>query len=248
MESTVKRWNIEGKHPLLVKSIYKARNLFHSVMQKLFYQSIIDKISNLGPVNNLDELFRLATRGWYCIISPIQSRMEFMSLLTLLSDQRPSSILEIGTANGGSLFMYSRIASADATIVSVDLPGGTFGGGYSEARIPLYEAFPLPGQKLHLVRADSHLQKTLNIVKTHFGQKTIDFIFIDGDHTYEGVRSDFEMYSKLLSKNGYIAFHDTIYAEGVKKFWLEIKDQYEFNIEWVAKDAPCYGIGVIQIT
>jgi hypothetical protein len=37
----------------------------------------------------------------------------------------------------------------------------------------------------------------------------IDFLFIDGDHSYEGVKTDFELYSKLLSDQGIIAIHDT---------------------------------------
>lgn len=37
----------------------------------------------------------------------------------------------------------------------------------------------------------------------------IDFLFIDGDHSYEGVKTDFELYSKLLSDKGIIAIHDT---------------------------------------
>lgn len=37
----------------------------------------------------------------------------------------------------------------------------------------------------------------------------IDFLFIDGDHSYEGVKTDFELYSKLLSNRGIIAIHDT---------------------------------------
>jgi hypothetical protein len=37
----------------------------------------------------------------------------------------------------------------------------------------------------------------------------IDFLFIDGDHSYEGVKTDFELYSSLLSDRGIIAIHDT---------------------------------------
>ena len=37
----------------------------------------------------------------------------------------------------------------------------------------------------------------------------IDFLFIDGDHSYEGVKLDFDLYSTLLSKNGIIMLHDT---------------------------------------
>ncbi len=37
----------------------------------------------------------------------------------------------------------------------------------------------------------------------------IDFLFIDGDHSYEGVKKDFDLYSKLLTENGIIVLHDT---------------------------------------
>jgi hypothetical protein len=43
----------------------------------------------------------------------------------------------------------------------------------------------------------------------------VDFIFIDGDHSFEGVRKDFELYSQLLSENGIIALHDArLFSEG----------------------------------
>jgi predicted O-methyltransferase YrrM len=38
----------------------------------------------------------------------------------------------------------------------------------------------------------------------------VDFLFIDADHSYEGVKKDFEMYSPLVRKGGIIAFHDII--------------------------------------
>ena len=37
----------------------------------------------------------------------------------------------------------------------------------------------------------------------------IDVLFIDGDHSYEGVKTDFELYSNILSDNGIIIIHDT---------------------------------------
>ena len=41
-------------------------------------------------------------------------------------------------------------------------------------------------------------------------KRVIDFLFIDGDHTYEGVKRDFEMCSLLVRKGGIIAFLDTV--------------------------------------
>jgi hypothetical protein len=37
----------------------------------------------------------------------------------------------------------------------------------------------------------------------------IDLLFIDGDHSYEGVKKDFELYSNLLNDKGIIIIHDT---------------------------------------
>jgi hypothetical protein len=42
----------------------------------------------------------------------------------------------------------------------------------------------------------------------------VDFIFIDGDHSFEGVLKDFNLYSELLSANGIIALHDARIFDG----------------------------------
>ncbi|MGQ9534158.1 MAG: class I SAM-dependent methyltransferase, partial [bacterium] len=70
-------------------------------------------------------------------------------------------MLELGTANGGTLFLFSRVASDDSIIISIDLPGGAFGGGYHQWRIPLYKAFASQTQKIYLIRGDSHKYATL---------------------------------------------------------------------------------------
>jgi len=59
----------------------------------------------------------------------------------------------------------------------------------------------------------------------------IDLLFIDGDHSYEGVKQDFDLYSIILSDNGVIILHDTdanfeetlIVSEDAKK------DFYKFD-------------------
>jgi predicted O-methyltransferase YrrM len=53
-------------------------------------------------------------------------------------------------------------------------------------------------------------------MKKHLGNWTLlkgsegDFLFIDGDHTYQGVKQDFQMYSPLVKKGGIVAFHDIV--------------------------------------
>ena len=42
----------------------------------------------------------------------------------------------------------------------------------------------------------------------------VDYLHIDADHTYEGVKKDFELYSTLMNENGIISIHDTD-----KRYW-----------------------------
>ncbi|MGI8958548.1 MAG: O-methyltransferase [Bryobacteraceae bacterium] len=189
-------------------------------------------------------------------ITPLQVRSEISQLLLLVAEARPKTTLEIGTANGGSLFLFTRTAAPDAHLISVDLPGGEFGDGYPIWRIPLYHSFAQPGQQIDLVRADSHSALTRQKIEQMLGGAKLDFIFLDGDHTYDGVKSDFQMYSSLVRSGGLIAFHDITEFNygaadfiperpfGVKRFWDEVKIHFE-HFEFIENPKRNYGIGVL---
>lgn len=59
----------------------------------------------------------------------------------------------------------------------------------------------------------------------------IDFLFIDGDHSYEGVKLDFDLYSTIMSENGTIIIHDTDenYEENLIVTEDAKKDHFKFN-------------------
>lgn len=185
-------------------------------------------------------------------IKPTQVRQEIIELLTILRQRRLKTIIEIGTENGGTLFLFSRIALANATLVSVDLPEGSFGGGYPDWKTSIFKTFQQKNQKINLIRADSHLFSTYMRVQKILKGKKIDFLFIDGDHTYEGVKKDFNTYSPLVKKGGIIAFHDIVSGPienvgGVPSFWSETKQYYNY-IEIVADwNQGGFGIGVIFV-
>ncbi|MEM2465500.1 MAG: class I SAM-dependent methyltransferase [Candidatus Bathyarchaeia archaeon] len=145
-------------------------------------------------------------------IKPCQIEYEIAKLIELVYSIKPKVILEIGTANGGSLFLFTRVAESNATLISIDLPGGMFGGGYPRWKIPIYKAFARENQKIFLIRADSHNPATLKKLVSILGGRKIDFLSIDGDHIYKGVKKDFETYSPLVRKGGIIAFHDIVPA------------------------------------
>lgn len=201
---------------------------------------------------NLNDLVNFCFYNIGGLIKPAQVQDEILELLGILDEIKPKVVIEIGTAGGGTLFLFSHVASEDATVISIDLPGGKFGGGYPKCKIPLYKAFRLPKQKLHLIGADSHSPTTLKNVKNVLDDKKVDFLLIDGDHTYEGVRRDFEMYSPLVKEGGIIAFHDIAVHPPetgceVSKFWNEIKERYDYIEIIKDQDQNWAGIGVLFI-
>jgi len=219
------------------------------VIQRVFAHYWASRIRAYKPAD-LEELLRFSYGVGLGIIRPTQLRDELLPLLSLVRDLRPTRLLEIGTEKGGTLFLFSRVASHDATIISVDLPGGPFGGGYSQWRESLYKSFFLPGQKGHLVRKDSHDPRTLRLVKSILQGEQLDFLFIDGDHTYDGVKRDFEMYAPLVRKGGLIGFHDIVPnprepAIEVSRFWEEIRAEFR-HYEIVENWGRGYGIGLIE--
>ena len=170
-------------------------------------------------------------KGHFKSISCMQNPYEIEDLFNIVRRAQPRRVLEIGTARGGALYLWTQAASPDSLIISVDLPDGEFGGGYPACRIPFYQSFARQSQELRLVRADSHAVETLRIVKDAFAGQQIDFLFVDGDHTYEGVKQDFELYGPLVRPGGIIAFHDILPRPDipeiqVDRFWKEIRDRF----------------------
>ena len=207
------------------------------------------KIKEINTINNAIK-FAFSFQYLAFSIKTFQVKYEITKLLKILKDLNPKIVLEIGTAGGGTLFLFTRIAKPEATIISVDLPGGYFGGGYAKWKIPLYQSFAKRRQKIHLVRANSHTSNTFELVKNILDSRMVDFLFIDGDHTYEGVKRDFNMYSSLVKEGGIIAFHDIAkYPHettcDVNKFWNEIKNDNE-SLEIIEDiNRNWGGIGVI---
>lgn len=191
--------------------------------------------------------------GLFKKIEPRQNPFEIEKLYQKICSLSPQKVLEIGTARGGTLYLWTQAATDDAVIVSVDLPGGDFGGAYPESRIPFYESFARPSQKLHLLRCDSHEPETLRSVQAIFGKEPLDFAFIDGDHTYEGVKADFSLYGPLVRPGGLICFHDILRRDDqpdirVYRFWQEIRGSFDTE-EIIGPDGSGkkIGIGLLRV-
>lgn len=184
-------------------------------------------------------------------IKPIQVKEELLRFLKEIKGRNLDTVLEIGTAKGGVLYLLSRISNSDAKIISIDLPEGKFGGGYPKWKVSIFQEFTTNDQDIHLIRKNSHHARTLKETRGVLDGDKIDLLFIDGDHSYEGVKSDFDMYAPLVKDGGIIAFHDIVSGPrenvgGVPRLWREIKEEYQNNTEFVKDwEQGGYGIGMV---
>lgn len=188
---------------------------------------------------------------------PLQHPRELAALLARVAALRPRVVLELGTANGGTLELLARAAAPDALLVSVDLPGGPFGGGYPAWRAPFYRAAAGAGQRVALLRRDSHDPRTLQEVRRLLAGRPVDLLFVDADHTYEGARADLLAYGALVRPGGLIALHDIATPArggasgrtppcGVERLWAQVAARVRHEELVAARGPDAMGIGLFE--
>ncbi len=197
---------------------------------------------------SLDEVVDWAMNfggGGFMTVKTLQIPQEITQLAQAVQALKPKIIVEIGTARGGTLLIWSYLASQ--RVITCDLNDMSF-------QRPLFSRFPPPGSncQVTLLTGNSHeasfkarLAKELN------GEKA-DFLFIDGDHTESGVEADYNDYKEFVRPGGLIAFHDIVEKQPlptnqVYHLWKRLKPVSEVQ-EFVANpNQSGFGIGVIKV-
>jgi predicted O-methyltransferase YrrM len=168
----------------------------------------------------------------------IQKTAELAGFLALLADLAPEVVVEVGSDAGGTLWAWQQLPSV-RRVVGVDQPHAGFSSGNT-----------LNDHGAEVIYGDSHDPETLHVLEERLAGDKVDLLFIDGDHTYEGVKRDFEMYSPLVPPSGVVAFHDICHHPdqpevGVDMLWRQlgrgaVKDE-------IVTDPPTWGgIGVLR--
>ena len=185
-----------------------------------------------------------------------QNLEEFSALLTEYQKLNVNCFMEIGSMYGWSLQHFIHYSNKESTAVVVDLPVRNF-VGESDWRVQKQEynyknVWPTWAKakqcKLYLIPDSSLKQTTYDKVKEILKGKQLDFLFIDGDHRYEAIKSDYETYSPLVRTGGVIGFHDIGEREegGGRQFWLEIKSKFKHR-EILMDSNKEKGIGLLYV-
>lgn len=168
----------------------------------------------------------------------------------------PVNILEIGTKYGGTFNIWASLNTHPLSRnISVDMSDGGIHGGISEEAMDARDArFREHFQNVHFVRGDSHNPATFDRVQELLDGGRVHFLFIDGDHSKDGVIMDFNMYAKLLADTSVVMFHDIVDSERHRKrgvyvgdAWREIMGRYPDQLKHeIIAGEDWAGIGLIQ--
>lgn len=166
-----------------------------------------------------------------------QNKKELAQLLAEVAEIKPKKILEVGTWRGWLLDTFQQAFK----------PEYMLGIEYDKR-----EADPLMDRLYTIYYGDSHDPAMATGVEAYFWGTYIDFLFIDGDHTYEGVKKDFYTYAPLVRPGGIVAFHDVSLTGQkwidagveVNRFWEELTDLIQDKAKYhVIHDPEGQGTG-----
>tara|TARA_B100000401_G_C52800836_1_gene718484 strand:+ start:481 stop:1176 length:696 start_codon:yes stop_codon:yes gene_type:complete len=197
---------------------------------------MIDEINEYYGLNksNLHKLFDKVENeieGRIC-----HSSIILIKILCELKDIK--NYLEIGVHNGGSMGLM--ITNKNSTnLFGIDLFEDMYdiNKHYNSEKYNKYQYFKRDNLNIEktksnlnkikslykfnpnivLMQGNSYFNETENIFKETIKSNTLDLLFIDGDHTNEGVKNDFDRYSKYVKQDGYIIFDD-YHHEEIKKY------------------------------
>jgi predicted O-methyltransferase YrrM len=115
-----------------------------------------------------------------------------------------NTVVEIGVAEGGSAVSMRESMPAKACLYLID--------PYLSGKIPFLNMTFLVAQKaVNSVQNGSVVwikDFSFNAIKQWDSDRTIDLLFIDGDHSEEGCLKDWEDWSSYVRDGGYVIFHD----------------------------------------
>ena len=182
----------------------------------------------------------------------VQISKELEGLAKLVTSRKVRNFMEIGTETGGTFWLFCQLAHEDGIKISLDKPDGASGSW----KFADFEAHNARSERLrgfakyvHPIVADSHGSIAKGLVSGALDGDKLDFLFIDGDHTYDGVKADYLDYKEFVRPGGLIGFHDIVDTQYhrdrgcfVADFWNELQGKkHEFCSGW-----EWGGIGVIE--
>lgn len=152
-----------------------------------------------------------------------QDPEEFANFVHFMATKVRSAKLtmDIGIASGGQTKFLRDYFSAEKTIV-VDIGQHPLFPHWERIKKGVNSEIVLE------IIADSHTDETREKLLPYAGQ--VDFAFVDGDHSYRGLRQDIFLTKELLRVNGYMALHDTSAVYDCRKVYDDLLNSSNWSL------------------
>jgi len=129
--------------------------------------------------------------------------------------------LEIGSAAGGSAFIFNYFFDLQRLTLIDDNRHPKHNLRKDTLRWADYREFI----------GDSHSDEAAKFVENQgIGY---DILFIDGDHSYEGVKQDIKLYHKFVNYQGFVIFHDTVACKGIRDYMVDIREDIDLDLHFI---------------
>ncbi|GAA4854035.1 hypothetical protein GCM10023332_01550 [Luteimonas vadosa] len=158
---------------------------------------------------------------------------------------RPRMLVELGTHHGSSYLAFCQAIVANdvaCKCFAVDTwAGDEHAGEYGEE---VYEQLDAYHSRKYAGFSEL-MRMTFDEAADYFEDGSVDLLHIDGLHTYDAVKHDFETWLPKLSDRAIVLFHDTCVRErgfGVWRFWQEIEQRYD-----CFEFTHGHGLGVVSV-
>lgn len=140
--------------------------------------------------------------------------------------QSGNAIVEIGSYLGASTrYLLMGSAHASVQVFCIDTWNNeTMPDGKRDTMSEFLANISPHENRINIIRCNSRMLGTIST------GMPIGLAFLDGDHSYDCVKSDFHLIDESLIKNGYIAFHDVTYFTGVAKLVGEIISEGRYKL------------------
>ncbi|MGK2864447.1 MAG: glycosyltransferase, partial [Chitinophagaceae bacterium] len=158
---------------------------------------------------------------------------------------KPKITVELGVHTGTSYFSFCQAVkrlNMDAVCYGVDTWKGDEHSGLYEEEV-YSKVLDYNNEKYS--EFSTLIRSSFDEAKDYFIDGSIDLLHIDGLHTYDAVRHDYENWFPKLSADAIVVFHDINVRErnfGVFRLWEELKQQYRsFQFDFG------HGLGILAI-
>ena len=188
------------------------------------------RFTQLGPPNHPTDLARLMQR---------------------LREWKVELVVDLGTRDGGTLLLWSRVATDHARIIAVGLPGRPF----PEDKVPFFQAMARGKQNILCIPSAINSDALERQIDQARSGKAIDFLFLDGLRPYQELKADFLRLRNRVRKDGLIAWSGigglvppAPSEDGGYRLWAEMQPLYPRHAEYLEGAlSPSGGIAMIRV-